>query len=632
MGQEHLKPVFTFVYLCLLLGAFLIDAMQLPRPRRWMINALILILLFFIFIQIRFDTIVESFMEAVLIMIAAKMLEEKKARDYGEIFLLCLMILAAYGMLSTGKVFILYCLGITLFSIFGLILATCLARGADIKFSPLESYQLFKTALRILLIMLPVALLLFFIAPRIYAPLAGSRISSSTRSGTIGFSDQVRLGDVASIQRSEQLVFRVQMPPLTIGTPYWRGMVMDVFQGDLWSGSRLSAREGSFVVDPNKEQILQDIFMEPAYHRYFFALDVPLSIEGIPTAPEGGAVFRNPSAYVGKRQHYTARSVLMQVMRPAGNNTSKHRFLALPPDFSPRLQKTVSEITQGLSEKEKIRAILTFLSPPGFSYSLENLPVASDALEQFIFKTKKGNCEYFASAMGVMLRMAQIPSRLVAGYLGGYYSETGGYYIVNEENAHVWVEAWEEELGGWVRYDPTPVVETSLEDGGYSKLALYLDLVDYQWARLVMNYDLETQEALLQAFKKIARNPKENLLSPKALLQQLKEMRTSKNLNIILLLLLSAGGGILLQWRKKPAEELLLKRFLRAMKHHGYTKHASEGLEEFSARIQNEELRSMSNAFAIIFDNAYFKDRPIDKQTFETLTKTIQKIRRFRKS
>ena len=95
MGQEHLKPVFTFIYLFLLLGSLLIDGMRLPRPRLWMINGLVLILLSFIFTRMRFDTIVESFIEAILVLCAAKMLAEKKARDYGEIFLLCLMILAA---------------------------------------------------------------------------------------------------------------------------------------------------------------------------------------------------------------------------------------------------------------------------------------------------------------------------------------------------------------------------------------------------------------------------------------------------------------------------------------------------------------------------------------------------------
>ena len=630
MGQEHLEPIFTFTYLFLLLGALLIDAMHWPRPRPWMINGLVLLLLSFIFIRIRFDTIVESFMEAILILIGVKMLEGKRARDYGEIFLLSLMILAAYGMLSTGKIFIFYCLGIALLSCFGLILTTCLAREPEMKLSVPESYQLFKTALRILLITLPVALLLFFTVPRIPTPMSGQRIASSNRSGTIGFSDQVRLGDVASIQGSEQLVFRAQMPALT-KTPYWRGTVMDVFHGDQWNGSELSANEGAFLIDPNKEEIRQDIFMEPAYHRYFFALDVPFAIEGVTATQEGGAIFKNPSAYVRKRRHYTARSALLPIMRPAHSGNHR-RFLPLPPDFSPRLQKKTDELTAGLSEKEKIRAILAFLSPPNFSYSLENLPVASDALEQFVFKTRKGNCEYFASAMGVMLRMAGIPSRLVSGYLGGYYSETGGYYIVNEDNAHVWVEAWEEKLGGWVRYDPTPVTEASLQNEGYSTLALYLDLMDYQWARLVMNYDMDTQEALLETFKKLAQKPKGNLLSPRALWQELKGMRASTNGSVILLLLLGGTGAAFFLLHRKPPEEILLRRFLRAVKRHGYTKHASEGLEEFSARIQDEELRIMTKNFAVIFGKAYFRDRPIDTETFGTLMEIIIQIHRFRKS
>lgn len=631
MGQEHLNPIVTFAYLSLLPVAFLIDQSRLPRPHRWLLNIAVLLFLAAVFARIRFDYIVESFMESILVMIGAKMLEEKKARDYAEFFLLCLITLAAYGMLSSGKVFIVYCLGMALLSCFGLILTSCLSRDPQMTLPSLGARQLLTTALRILLMMLPIALLLFFITPRTQTPLSGSRIAASAKSSSVGFSDQVRLGDVASIQRSSSLVFRVLMDANLVGTPYWRGMVMDVFQGDLWTGSRLTAREAPFIIDTTREPIVQDIFMEPVYHRYFFALDTPIAIDGVNVVAEGGAVFKNPTAYTGKRQRYTARSMRSRVMRPETQRIPRHRFLSLPPGFSPRLQNTVDSMTAGMNEGEKIQAIMAFLSPPDFQYSLENLPVASNALEQFIFTAKKGNCEYFASAMGVMLRMAGIPSRLVAGYMGGYYSEAGGYYIVNQENAHVWVEAWDEKLGGWVRYDPTPVVEGTFDGGEYGTVALYWDLMDYHWNRLVANYDQDTQREFLQTLKKIVRSPRDSAFSPRALLKKLQEMRTRENAGIAALVLFCLGGAFLLRQRgRRSDEQILLRRFVRAMRRHGYTKELGEGLEEFCARVDNARLRDKAAQFATAFDEVYFRDKPIDKETHAALTRIIGEIRRFR--
>lgn len=231
-------------------------------------------------------------MEAILVLCAAKMLAEKKARDYGEIFLLCLMILAAYGMLSTGKIFILYCLGIALSSLPGSFSPPvwpenpneAIRSGSPTNFlnrlAHSSDHASGGTAS------------LFHSSSHPYPDVRAAHcIVQPIRNHWFFRSGSLRR--CGPIQGSEQLVFRAQMPPLT-QTPYWRGTVMDVFHGDQWNGSELSANEGAFLIDPNKEEIRQDIFMEPAYHRYFFALDVPFAIEGVTATQEGGAIFKNP--------------------------------------------------------------------------------------------------------------------------------------------------------------------------------------------------------------------------------------------------------------------------------------------------------------------------------------------------
>ena len=97
-----------------------------------------------------------------------------------------------------------------------------------------------------------------------------------------------------------------------------------------------------------------------------------------------------------------------------------------------------------------MNAIEAHFARGGYLWSLENLERGRDVLERFVLDVRRGNCEYFASAAAVMLRMANVPARLVGGYRGGDYNRAGGYYSVRERQAHVWVEAWDRGAGCWV--------------------------------------------------------------------------------------------------------------------------------------------------------------------------------------
>jgi hypothetical protein len=278
----------------------------------------------------------------------------------------------------------------------------------------------------------------------------------------------------------------------------------------------------------------------------------------------------------------------------------------------PRLAALVSDIAQDRGDGDKISGIMEFLSSPEFTYSLEELPSGRDALERFLFENKKGNCEYYASAMGVMLRMAGVPARLVAGYRGGLYNETGGYYIVQERNAHVWVEVWNEEVGVWVRHDPTPAGGADVGALELSAFELYMDFLDYQWSKLVVNYSMEMQMDMFQNLREIIRNPKASLTPTRDGLSRIGDALSTPAAVLLTLAICFSLFRVMRSIKNRRPEIVLLRAFLCAMKRNGYSKHESEGLSEFLDRVDDARLRAAATPFVRGFEELYFRDASID--------------------
>jgi transglutaminase-like putative cysteine protease len=579
-----------------------------------------------IFTRIRRNYIIEALMEAILLMTAVKMLEDKRPRDYVQIVLLGLSMVISYAMLSAEKAFIVYCFGMGLAATLALLLTTWLDKEPDAFLSGKELRQLFTRTVSIFAMMLPLCLVLFFGLPRTAMPLFGTR--GQYGSSVTGFSDQVRLGDATSIQVNNKLAFRAEMESLDDPMPYWRGMVLDFFEGSMWVSSKGGTSRGPFIPDPDARRVQQEIFLEAGNRGYLFALDQPLDVTGPNVVADGdGAFHYNSPRNIGRRLQYSALSVVSSRMKPLYNGIDRKRYLGLPPGFIPRLKALVEERTRGMTSREKVLDVLRFLSPPEFSYTLEGLPNARNALEQFLFVGKKGNCEYFAAAMGVMLRMANVPARLVAGYRGGVYNSAGGYYIVQEHNAHIWVEAWDEADDVWARYDPTPVGEGAGSGlSAYDTVALYLDLLDYQWAKLVVNYNWETQWELVQNLREIVRNPRASLTPTR---DGFRRLGSALSLPVNALAVLTVGLAVfylLRAMKNRRPEMTLLHNFLRVMKRHGYRRHESEGLSAFLTRVDDARLRLLALPFVRSFEEFYYRDRPMDAETIQFLRNQISKI------
>ncbi|MDR1375880.1 MAG: DUF3488 and transglutaminase-like domain-containing protein [Synergistaceae bacterium] len=624
MGKELVGAPYAGGFLVLMTVAFFIEWQALPHPPRILINLATLAALGAIFTRVRRNYVIEALMESLLLMIAVKMLEDKRSRDYVQIVLLSLATVVCYAMLSAEKAFIVYCFGIGALATLILLLSTWLDKdpGAFLSFKVIR--QLFTRTGALFAVMLPLCLLLFFGLPRTTVPLFGIRGQYGITS--TGFSEQVQLGDASSIQANHKLAFRAEMQPLDGGRiPYWRGMVLDLFDGRAWISSR-NRGGGAFVPDMDAPRIEQEIFLEAGNRGYLFALDQPLAVRGVDVISDGDGVFRHRSRTIGRRVQYGAVSILSSKMKPL-DDIGKRRCLALPGAFIPRLRALVASSTRDMNDQEKIDEILRFLGTPEFSYSLEGLPATQNALEQFIFADKKGNCEYFAAAMGVMLRMADIPARLVTGYRGGVYNEAGGYYIVQEQNAHVWVEAWDDEAGAWTRYDPTPAGEGAGFDlSAYDTFAMYMDLLDYQWSKLVVNYNWETQMELVQNLREIVRNPRASLTPTRDGLRRLGSALYAPAGVLAALTVCAMIFYLVRALKNRRPEMTLLSDFSRAMRRCGYRRQESEGLSEFLTRVDDAKLRALALPFVRSFEAHYYKDLPLDAAASRYLRGQIRKI------
>ena len=164
--------------------------------------------------------------------------------------------------------------------------------------------------------------------------------------------------------------------------------------------------------------------------------------------------------------------------------TLKKSALDLPIDSNPRTRKLIEGWKrEGLDGQAMVRRVLTHFNTEEFHYSLDSPLLGRHSVDEFLFDTRTGYCEHYASAFTVMMRMAGIPSRIVTGYQGGWYNEVGQYLLVRQSDAHAWSEVWFPDLG-WTRVDPTAAVSPlRIARGSLGALSAPRHLLDYAWLR-----------------------------------------------------------------------------------------------------------------------------------------------------
>jgi transglutaminase-like putative cysteine protease len=328
----------------------------------------------------------------------------------------------------------------------------------------------------------------------------------------------VDLGGFGRISRDDRAILHIQ----ATGRPLppdlkWRGAALSRFDGRRWSEPPSPARTRTIPTINGYAQIADDFQRSRRDgHRLLYHVDVQnsgtgtLFIAGIPEFVN--ADFRNLSLLPdgslrvivppGEALRYDVSAHSGPPLSTALTRWERTRYLDLPP-LDVRIYSLARQWSGDGIPLERALGIQSHLQRD-FKYVLDGPERAvADPLADFLFTRKQGYCEYFASAMAVMLRSEGIPARVATGFQTGYYNDVSGLYVVRASDAHAWVEAWIEGRG-WTTFDPTPTARAS-GPGILARLNMYFDAMDHAWHEWVVEYDLTHQIAIAARFESTLR-------------------------------------------------------------------------------------------------------------------------------
>ncbi len=583
-------------------------------PRR-LLTLATLLLLVLSFIRMSLQNFVQPSIEALMILLAIKFLEEKQFRDYMQIYVLSIFLLAGSALLSLDIIFLVYFFVLLFLLAAAMVLLAYYSEDHEMKLPFDKTRDIVLKSLFIPLAAIPLAVILFVLLPRTSFPV----FNILERGGGVstGFSDTVGLGKFSSMQEDSTVIMRVKMERVDDSLLYWRGIVLDYFDGDSWKSTGHGQAGRAYPTSTQGLRIAQTVYLDPYGNRYIFALDKPLSIHLLGVSKFSDLTYSVKDTIIRKLK-YDAISVLSDTLSEDDIDLSV--YLQLPKAGTEKIRELTKAVAISGSMEDNATAIFHYLRDGVYKYSLNNLPSSSAPLNEFLFRNKYGNCEYFASAMAVMLRLSGIPARLVGGYRGGFYNQAGGYYMIPQQNAHVWVEAYFKNRG-WVRLDPTPVVQddyvSSSRKGLLFMLRFFFDTIDYYWSAAVINYDIEKQFATFSKFREGFR------------IVHFEEYGSRAELNLLIGIL---GIGLLLlvlnllRRAPKSLEEKLLASFLNKIKRRGYIKTKSQGLEEFVDQVKEAGLRECARDFVEQFEGFFYRDRRLTKEEVHRLRRMLSKL------
>ena len=302
---------------------------------------------------------------------------------------------------------------------------------------------------------LPLAALLFVLFPRLPGPFWGI---AAAQSGRTGLDDEMTPGDVSDLSASGEVAFRVRFdgripPPVQ---RYWRGPVLHEFDGRSWRrppAQFFHEQPVRFLGAPLDYQIT----LEPHDRHWILALDLPAEW------PRNAAFRSYDFQLISQRAltdvaSYRLRSYPSYVAGTELSTAMRRRDLQLPPEGNPRSVALGRELAaRHGNSRDVVRELLQMFRDHDFVYTMRPPLLAANAVDEFLFVTRRGFCEHFASAFTVVMRAAGIPARVVTGYQGGEINPLGGYLVVRQSDAHAWSEVWIDGAG-WVRVDPTAAV------------------------------------------------------------------------------------------------------------------------------------------------------------------------------
>lgn len=398
---------------------------------------------------------------------------------------------------------------------------------------------------------LPIAIMLFVLFPRPPGALWGAQQPTLQHAKT-GLSDSLSAGEFEQLATDDTPAFRVSfqgsiIPP---SARYWRVLVMSQEINGTWHAQippNFDAITAPDLFPTLNNEVTYTITLEPSERRWMPSLAVPITLPPNTVLSDTASLFS--SRPLTDRTRYTVTSATRYRLDPNHlPRADRIENLALPND-DPKL-KHLAQQWQGLPALEIRDRILSYFHTEGFSYTLRPGKLTGEnRMDAFLFQTKKGYCEHYASAFTLLMRAAGVPARIVTGYQGG--EEIADYLLVRQADAHAWSEIWVEGQG-WIQVDPTTAVAPERIDTGFANAATQdptlpnslrgnagfagqwaqlNDRLENGWNQYILGYSGSTQIDFLQNFG-------------------LKNLNLGAQLVLSLIATLLTWAGVFLIWRK----------------------------------------------------------------------------------
>ncbi|ENX37482.1 transglutaminaseTgpA domain-containing protein [Acinetobacter courvalinii] len=487
-----------------------------PMPKLLLV-AFTLVSVALIYIQYQSLIGVEAGVAFLTTCLFAKSLESKNTRDLLIVFNFALFVSASLLLYSQAFWMALIVFGTLLMCLMGLYrLQTDLFKQKNQTRNQLK--QDIRQILKFVGIATPFFILLFIFFPRL-PPLWAIPIQQNH--ATTGISDRMSPGDIAQLSQSSALAFRVIAPMYDLpGRPelYWRALVLDQYDGSIWSSSfdnqqlkriPVSTRRVSYQYLPADEQANWIMGLE-----YSIPQERYLQLYQDDSIRPSKLVKRNQPIHLLWLGQTATESVYLSP-----------RQLELNTRFEQGRDRKAQQLAQALFEQNQkrpekyLQSVLSWYRKNGFSYTLTPGTLSGDRIDQFLFSSRKGFCEHYASSFVMMMRYVGIPARVVTGYQGGQWAPDGQSWEVRQLDAHAWSEVYLD--GKWQRVDPTAMIAPQRIDTGMQdylaqdqnvwgegqtqawrlqqfkflkNVRIWSEYLSYQWQSKVVGYDAEKQK------------------------------------------------------------------------------------------------------------------------------------------
>ena len=599
-----------------------------PRwlPPKWLL--LIIIIFSSVGLFFHFGTLFGKTAGSVLlsILLAVKLHESQSRREYMLLISLSFFIIVTNFLFSQSIPTVIFMLCIIVVLLMNMIII-------NQNNAAIDNIAKLKLSIKMLLQALPLMLIMFILFPRVSGPLW--KLPEEEKTASSGLSDTMSPGNISNLIKSSAVAFRVQFKNEIPAQQqlYWRGLVLWYFDGRTWERGKQNVTPDPSLLT-SKNLIDYTITLQAHEKKWLYALDMPVDIPD-DIIYTNNFVLRAQHKITSLYQYHLTSSLDYQIQSEI-SPWEKSAGLKIPPQTNLKTWLKGRELAAQFSQAEDIvKHVLKTFNQDEFHYTLSPpLTPGADPVDQFLFQTKRGFCEHYASSFTLLMRAAGIPARVVLGYQGGTINPLTQVLTVRQSEAHAWSEVWLQGRG-WVRIDPTAAIapqriEQSLDaaldvnearslhmqlsNSVFKELLFYWDAIDNRWNQWVIGYDIAQQKQLLS----------------RLLNQQINFS------DIVLLLVIGFTLALLITslfifkpWHKAKVEPVVeaYATFCKKLLAKGLTRETYEGAFDFSHRAIAllPEQKNSIQLITRLYSKLRYEPSPSDKQ----LSQFKQLVREF---